>query len=145
MLSLDVIDDMLNRLSGRRTMTEPTLDKTLEKSRELARRISLDVMDMSDGKLPFDRQQMENELTEALVVFAHECLHDDARAALAAAEKDESELVAALTEITEHFMSVLRGPVVSQHVRFTNGIENVPTIKNARALIAKHAAPPSKG
>lgn len=101
MLSLDVIDDMLNRLSGRRTMTEPTLDKTLEKSRELARRISLDVMDMSDGKLPFDRQQMENELTEALVVFAHECLHDDARAALAA---DEGELVEAL----RHAVAIIR-------------------------------------
>lgn len=128
MLSLDVIDDMLNRLTGRGTVTptdalrelleaidtlesvtfsrdlerykaeavwedairraqdalaaaekgEPSLDELLAKSRDLARRIALDAEDMVNGELKFDRQQMEDELIEALVVFAHEILHDDA-------------------------------------------------------------------
>ncbi len=137
MLSLSVIDDMFERLrNGRRTMTVEEATQRLHAAARAWAAASL--ADVERGTKATDEAAMdaEDELREAAYEFAK---HP------AAAEKGESELVAALTEITEHFVSVLRGPVVSQHIRFANGVENIPTIKNARAILAKHAAPPSEG
>lgn len=67
-----------------------------------------------------------------------EWLHH-ARGALAADEKGESELMAALQSVTDHFADVMSGPLISSHVKFANGVEGIPTIANARAILAKHA------
>lgn len=48
------------------------------------------------------------------------------------------DMLAALKEITSHFADVMGGPFVSgAGVRFVNGVEGIPTIKAARAAIAK--------
>lgn len=106
-------------------VTEPTLDELLAKSRDLARRISLDAEDMVNGELPFDRQQMENELTESLVVFAHECLHADARSV-----NSHAAMLAALKEMMRCHVDAT-GP----HVK------NNPTLRDkATAAVMARAA-----
>jgi len=47
-------------------------------------------------------------------------------------------LVAALREITDHFAAVMGGPLITgQGVRFQHGVEGIPTIAAARAVLAK--------
>jgi hypothetical protein len=49
-----------------------------------------------------------------------------------------AELLEALVKITDHFAAVMGGPMIAgKGVEFANGIEGIPTIKAARAAIAK--------
>lgn len=84
---------------------EPSLDELLAHARKLAKRISLDAEDIDDGKVVFDRQQMENELTEALVVFAHEVLHEQAKAELSAGYSRRPEATGEAREVAERIVS----------------------------------------
>ena len=59
----------------------------------------------------------------------------EANARLIAAAPD---LLAALQDITDHFSDVMEGPAIkSIGIIFPNGVENIPTIKQAREAIAK--------
>lgn len=47
------------------------------------------------------------------------------------------EMREALEAITDHFASVMRGPLIAGRVTFVNGIEAIPTIARARRTLAK--------
>jgi hypothetical protein len=49
-----------------------------------------------------------------------------------------AELLDALVKITDHFAAVMGGPMIAgKGVEFADGVECIPTIKAARAAIAK--------
>lgn len=81
MLSAYAIDDMLNRLSGRRTMATSVRDALR------------DLIEMCESLAALGYVHRESK---APISFSPDGALAVARAALAAAEKDQSELVAAL-------------------------------------------------
>ena len=52
-------------------------------------------------------------------------------------EPTAPEMLDALKAITNHFADVMGGPLISDRVKFVDGVEGIPTIKAARAAIAK--------
>lgn len=100
MLSADVIDDMLNRLSGRRTMT------VKEALRRCADELEAELNARYANTLDYPSMKRKYDLDMQTVI--------DARAALAAAEKDESELVAALEYVAARQDGVSSGTLFDQ-------------------------------
>ncbi len=62
-----------------------------------------------------------------------------ANARLIAAAPD---LLAELEKVTDHLAGVMGGPIMSRFVEFENGVESIPTIKAARAIIARAKGEP---
>ena len=50
---------------------------------------------------------------------------------------EHREMRVALETITQHFADVMGGPIMGAHVKFAGGVEGIPTIAKARAVLAK--------
>lgn len=154
MLSADVIDDMLNRLSGRRTMT------VKEALRRCADELEAELNARYANTLDYPSMKRKYDLDMQTVI--------DARAALAAAEKDESELVAALKDAKRRLSGAgmlggyddpvriaiakaephihVAGHLVGKHIdECALCGHDIRSSVHSRAALAKHAAPPSEG
>ena len=52
------------------------------------------------------------------------------------------ELLIELEKVTDHLARVMGGPIMSRFIKFEDGVEGIPTIKAARAVIARAKGEP---